>query len=170
MFDRMSLSIKYSIVFVVTALLVAAAMLVSLYYFKSGVLRNEAVARKQIAQRDCGLLPCLRFVQMFDEEILVQGGVVMVQMAESAVVEGQVLVTGTILGNIPVAVNTEVFRQCHAHRARHRWTMLTVAGDATARIHQGQLRGIAGIGEFLRWMRVIRNFELVAMAIDAGLL
>jgi len=44
MFDRMSLSIKYSIVFVLTALLVAAAMLVSLYYFKAGVLRNEAQA------------------------------------------------------------------------------------------------------------------------------
>ena len=107
---------------------------------------------------------------MFDEEILVQGGVVMVQMTGATAVKRKVFVTGTILGNIPVAVNTEVFRQCHAHRARHRRPMLTVAGDTTACIHQGQLGCIARIGEFFPGMGVIHGFEFVTVAIDAGLL
>ncbi len=44
MFSRLSLSVKYSIVFLITGLLIAGAMLVSLYYFKQQVLRNEAQA------------------------------------------------------------------------------------------------------------------------------
>ncbi len=44
MFSHLSLKIKYSLIFLVTALLVAAAMLVSLQYFKTQVLRNEARA------------------------------------------------------------------------------------------------------------------------------
>ncbi len=44
MFSRLSLSIKYTLVFVVTALLIAAAMFASLHFFKSQVLRNEAQA------------------------------------------------------------------------------------------------------------------------------
>ncbi len=44
MLGRLSLSIKYSLIFIITGVLIAAAMLVSLYYFKSEVLRNEAQA------------------------------------------------------------------------------------------------------------------------------
>lgn len=44
MLGRLSLSIKYSLVFVLTGVLIVAAMLVSLYYFKSDMLRNEAQA------------------------------------------------------------------------------------------------------------------------------
>ena len=99
-----------------------------------------------------------------------QGGVVMVQMTESAVVERQAFVTGPILRDIPVTVDTEIFGKGHAHRARHRRAMFPVAGDAASRIHHGQLGRITRIGEFLRWMGVIRDFELVTMAIDAGLL
>ena len=44
MFGRQSISIKYTLVFVSTLILIASAVLVSVHYLKIGMLRNEAQA------------------------------------------------------------------------------------------------------------------------------
>ena len=69
-----------------------------------------------------------------------------------------------------MTLNAEIFREGHAHRVGDVRVVLNVAAGAVTRVQYFDQIGIARVGELRLRVRIECGFQLVAVAIGAGIL